>query len=101
MKLTKDVQKLSATLNDKFYNKVECLVDRWEDEKKYEDPKDYSNALVEYFEILGYSNVTANWNKGNFTVMVPLNEIQTGVVRNKLTKSSMKVSLVIQEKVTK
>ena len=99
MKLTEDVQKLSATLNDKFYDKVEYLVERWEDEKEHEDPKDYSNALVEYFEKLGYSNVTANWNKGNFTIMVPLNEIQTGVVRNKLTRSSMKVSLAIQEKV--
>ena len=101
MELTKDVQNLSTTLNDKFYDKVEYLVERWEDEKKYEDSKDYSNALVKYFEQLGYSNVTANWNKGNFTIMVPLNETQTGVVRNKLTRSSMKVSLAIQEKVTK
>lgn len=100
MEITNDVKCLLELVNDSFYNKVEYLLDRWEDEKKYENPYSYQDVLANYFKEQGYPNLTVDWNNGNFLIKIPVNHYQTVVITNRTTKKHFKVSIGVKEKVT-
>ena len=100
MELTDDVKCLLELQNDNYYKKQEYLLDRWEDEKKYENPYPYQDALANYFKEQGYPNLTVEWNGGKFLIKIPVNHYQTVVITNKVTKTAFKVSVGVKEKVT-
>lgn len=94
MKLIDDVKCLLELVNDSFYNKAEYLLDRWEDEKKYENPYPYQYALANYFKEQGYPNLTVDWNNGNFLIKIPVNHYQTVVIQRITYMSKLTVKLL-------